>query len=295
MTDEDNNMPRIVVGSLTIPRLNQLPDTHPFKNPDELINIFKRSHEAGAQAILFYLYNDETVQLFNKLHKDCPSLSKMALVTYDNLEVLEKLAKQLDFKPEVIFLDNVISDTRDNELINKYARVLKKYTKNIGIYTKEPIGTVSFIITSNPTINIFIIPFNMLGIGVQNRTMLEMIVNSSEGIFYAANATANEKIKVRSAFDYISTHKIHGAIIELEEIELMLEKIKFAKYYLETHDFLQIALEFEDYAPVCEQCGLGMVRYYPPTGGSFFYCPQCESKIPEDEAKKMLIQEGDKD
>ena len=135
----------------------------------------------------------------------------------------------------------------------------------------------------------------MLGFGVQNRTMLEMIVNSSENIYYACNPTANEKLKPRQAFDYISTHKIHGTLIELEELDNMLEKIKFAKYYLETHDFLQIALEFEDYAPVCEQCGLGMVRYYPPTGGSFFYCPQCETKIPEEEAKKLIEREGGTD
>jgi len=138
-----------------------------------------------------------------------------------------------------------------------------------------------------------LIPFNMLGEGSQNRAMLEMIVNSSEKIFVAINPLANGKLHPKQAFEYVSTHKISAVLIELEELESMLQAIKFAKYYLETHDFLQITLEFEDIAPVCEKCGLGMVRYYPPTGGSYFYCPQCESTISADEIE-VHINKGEK-
>ena len=118
----------------------------------------------------------------------------------------------------------------------------------------------------------------MLGLGLQNRSLIEMIVNSSDNLYVATNVLAEGRIKPRQAYDYVTTHKIYSSHIEIDNIEVVLESIKFAKYFLETHDFLQIALEFEDHSEICENCGLGMTRYYPPTGGSWFYCPQCQAK-----------------
>ena len=121
-------------------------------------------------------------------------------------------------------------------------------------------------------------PFNMLGLGLQNRSLMEMIVNSSEYLYIATNPLAEDKLKPRQAYDYITTHRIHGSVLELDSVDKVLDAIKFAKYFFETHDFLQIALEFEDHSEVCENCGIGMTRYFPPQGGSWWYCPQCEAK-----------------
>ena len=60
----------------------------------------------------------------------------------------------------------------------------------------------------------------MLGFGVQNRSLLEMIVNSSEIIYLSMNPLAQGRIKPRQAFDYITTHKIHGSLIEIANMDL---------------------------------------------------------------------------
>ncbi len=274
-------IPKVIVGSLKFSSYDIIPDAHPAKSIESLLPIVKRAVDAGTDGCLFYLYNNDIVQFLNTIHAENKDLKIMLIVKFEQMDVKISLLNNLDFKPEVIFLDYSIGDQRDNDLVNKYANTISKYCNNIGIFSKEPIGTVSFFITSNPDVNIFLIPFNMLGYEIQNRSLIEMIVNSSENLYISINPLADGKIKPRQAFDYITTHKMHGALIEIEEIESLLESIKYAKYFFDTHDFLQIALEFEDHSEICENCGLGMSRYYPPAGGSWWYCSQCQAKKEE--------------
>ncbi len=274
-------IPKVIVGSMKFSNFDAIPDTHPAKSIDSLLPIVNRAVDAGTDGCLFYLYNSDIVQFLNTIHAENKDLKIMLIVKFEQMDVKISLLNNLDFKPEVIFLDYSIGDQRDNDLVNKYANTISKYCNNIGIFSKEPIGTVSFFITSNPDVNIFLIPFNMLGYEIQNRSLIEMIVNSSENLYISINPLADGKIKPRQAFDYITTHKMHGALIEIEEIESLLESIKYAKYFFDTHDFLQIALEFEDHSEICENCGLGMSRYYPPAGGSWWYCSQCQAKKEE--------------
>ena len=274
-------IPKVIVGSMKFSNFDAIPDTHPAKSIDSLLPIVNRAVDAGTDGCLFYLYNSDIVQFLNTIHAENKDLKIMLIVKFEQMDVKISLLNNLDFKPEVIFLDYSIGDQRDNDLVNKYANTISKYCNNIGIFSKEPIGTVSFFITSNPDVNIFLIPFNMLGYEIQNRSLIEMIVNSSENLYISINPLADGKIKSRQAFDYITTHKMHGALIEIEEIESLLESIKYAKYFFDTHDFLQIALEFEDHSEICENCGLGMSRYYPPAGGSWWYCSQCQAKKEE--------------
>ncbi len=274
-------IPKVIVGSMKFSNFDAIPDAHPAKSIDSLLPIVNRAVDAGTDGCLFYLYNNDIVQFLNTIHAENKDLKIMLIVKFEQMDVKISLLNNLDFKPEVIFLDYSIGDQRDNDLVNKYANTISKYCNNIGIFSKEPIGTVSFFITSNPDVNIFLIPFNMLGYEIQNRSLIEMIVNSSENLYISINPLADGKIKSRQAFDYITTHKMHGALIEIEEIESLLESIKYAKYFFDTHDFLQIALEFEDHSEICENCGLGMSRYYPPAGGSWWYCSQCQAKKEE--------------
>ena len=273
-----NIIPKVIVGSARYTTFESIPEDYPVKNLETLLPLIIRSYDAGAEGCLFYLYNDEMVQFLNILHRELRKIKIMLIIKFVDIGEITRLMNNLNFTPTALFLDYNLADQRDNDLINKYINALSKYCKNIGIYTREPIGTVSFFITSNPKINLFLLPFNMLGLGLQNRSLIEMIVNSSENIYIASNPLAEGKIKPRQAFEYVTTHRIHGSSIEFLDLETVLDSIKFAKYFLETHDFLQIALEFEDHSEVCETCGLGMTRYYPPTGGSWWYCSQCQAK-----------------
>jgi len=271
-------LPKVIVGSVKYPNYDSIPDSHPTKSIESLLPIVKRSIDAGSEGCLFYLYNNDMVQFLNTIYSENKEIKIMLIINFMEMDVKISLLSRLDFKPEIVFLDFSISDQRDNDLVNKYYNAISKYCNNIGLFSKEPIGTVSFFITSNPKINIFLIPFNMLGFAIQNRSLIEMIVNSSENIYISTDPLAERRIKPRQAFDYITTHKIHGAVIDVEEMESLLEAIKYAKYFFETHDFLPISLEFEDHSEICENCGLGMSRYYPPTGGSWWYCPHCQDK-----------------
>ncbi|MHA1667428.1 MAG: hypothetical protein ACTSX6_12195 [Candidatus Heimdallarchaeaceae archaeon] len=271
-------IPKITVGAIKFSSSEILPTNSSAKNVEILLPLLQRTVDAGAEGCVFYLLDEEMVKFLNVINTTFPELKIMVLVKFDEIDFISSLLTKLDFKPLVIFLDHTISDQRDNELVSKYINALSKFTDHFGIYTLEPIGTVSFFITSTQNIQIFIVPFNMLGFGLQNRSLVEMIINSSDNLYLAADVLAQGRIKPRQAYDYVTTHRIHGTYIELEEIEAVLESIKFARYFLETHDFLQIALEFEDHSEICENCGLGMSRYYPPTGGSWWYCPQCQAK-----------------
>lgn len=270
-------IPDVIAGFVRFADYVMIPDTSPIKNKNVLLPILKRMKEGGANGCLFYLYDEEMAKFLNTVKAEIKNFPIMIIVRAAEMGKIISLLKVLEFKPLVIFLDYAISDQRDNDLVNKYINGLTKYSDHIGLFTIEPIGTVSFFITANSKISVYLIPFNMLGFGVQNRSLLEMIVNSSEIIYLSMNPLAQGRIKPRQAFDYITTHKIHGSLIEIANMDVNLEAIKFAKYFFETHDFLQIALEFEDHSEVCENCGLGMYRYFPPSGGSGFYCPQCQS------------------
>ncbi len=270
-------IPDVIAGFVRYADYLSVPDISPIKNKDTLLPVLKRMKEGGANGCLFYLYDGEMVQFLNTLYTEIKDFPIMVIVRSAEIGKITELLQQLEFKPFMIFLDYSIADQRDNELVVKYTNVVSKYTEHIGLFSIEPIGTVSFFITANQQIKTYLIPFNMLGFGVQNRSLLEMIVNSSENIYITMNPLAQGRIKPRQAFDYITTHKIHGSIVEIENVDINLEAVKFAKYFFETHDFLQIALEFEDHAEVCENCGLGMYRYFPPSGGSGFYCPQCQT------------------
>jgi hypothetical protein len=271
-------IPKVIIGGVKYSSFGSIPEQVLLRKIDSLLTVVKRGKEAGVDGCLFYLYNDEMIQFLNLLHEEIPDFPIMIVVKSDDINFITTQLRMLNFKPLAIFLDYSLSDQRDNDLINKYTSSLSKFCDYIGIYSLDPIGSVSFFITSNPEVKLFMFPFNMLGAGLQNRSLMEMIVNSSENIYVSSNPLADRKIKPRQAFDYITTHRIHSALIELGDLEVVLESIKYAKYYFETHDFLQIALEFEDHSEVCENCGLGMSRYYPPSGGSWWYCPQCQDK-----------------
>ena len=273
-----DTVPDVVSGFVRYAEYNAIPETLPIKNKDILLPLLKRLKEAGSNGCLFYLYDEDMVSFLNTLHSEIADFPIMLIVRFGDVSKITALLEALEFEPFVIFLDYSISDQRDNEIVLKYSNAVSKFTQHVGIFSIEPIGTVSFFITANPKIRIYLTPFNMLGFGVQNRSLLEMIVNSSEIVYITMNPLAQGRIKSRQAFDYITTHRIHGALIEIGDVDLNLETVKFAKYFFETHDFLQIALEFEDHSEVCDTCGLGMYRYYPPTGGSWFYCPQCQAK-----------------
>ncbi|MHA1302767.1 MAG: hypothetical protein ACTSQE_01140 [Candidatus Heimdallarchaeaceae archaeon] len=271
------DIPRIILGSVKYPHYENIPPYHPLKKGDELVQIIKRCYDAGTKAFLFYLYNKEIVDLANSIAKEEPDMGQMFIVKYDNTDRIISLLKSLKKKPLALFLSAEIADQRDPDLIQRFKNALKKHTKHIGIYSREPIGTVSQMITSTEDIKFFLIPFNLLGYGVQNRALLEMIINSSENCYISINPVADGKLKTRLAMEYIASHNCYGILVDLEDEDIMLETIKFGRYFLETKDFLQIALEFEDLTEVCEYCGIGMERYYPPskTGGSYFYCPTC--------------------
>ena len=270
-------IPDVIAGFVRYADYLMIPDNSPIKNKNTLLPVLKRMKDGGSNGCLFYLYDEEMAKFLNTVHAEINDFPIMIIIRANEMGKITSLLQILEFKPIVIFLDYAISDQRDNEIVNKYINALKKYTNHVGLFSIEPIGTISFFITSNPNINIYLLPFNMLGFGVQNRSLLEMIVNSSESIYITMNPLAQGRLKPRQAFDYISTHKIHGSLIEIADVDINLEAIKFAKYFFETHDFLQIALEFEDHSEVCEQCGIGMYRYFPPSGGSGFYCPQCQA------------------
>ncbi|MHA1872508.1 MAG: hypothetical protein ACTSVB_00225 [Candidatus Heimdallarchaeaceae archaeon] len=289
------NIPRIVLGSVLYPYFERIPQDHILKDKEELVKLVERCYHAGAKAFLFYFYNKEIVEIANSITENIPDILPMFLIKFDNMEHILNLLKELNKKPYILFLSSEISDQRDTELIQRFKKALGKHAEHIGIYSREPIGTVSQLITSNGDIKHFLIPFNLLGYGVQNRALLEMIINSSENIYYSSNPVADGKLKVRQALEYISNHNIKGILVELEDEEDMLETIKYGRYFLETKDFLQITLEFEDITDVCEYCGIGMERYYPPSksGGSYFYCPSCghtkqitEVTYQEDKGKK---------
>ncbi len=271
-------IPRTIVGSVKYSRFEDIPEDHLLKNHEALLPILKRTSVAGSKACVFYLYNDQMVNFLNLLHDELPDFQIMIIVSFEEINGLLTLFHKLKFKPSVIFFDHSIVDQRDNDIVTKFINSVGKYGDHIGIYSLEPIGTVSFFITSNPKLNIFMFPFNMLGLGLQNRSLMEMIVNSSEYLYIATKPLAEDKLRPRQAYDYITTHKIHGTVLELDTVEKVLDAIKFSKYFFETHDFLQIALEFEDHSEICESCGIGMTRYFPPQGGSWWYCPQCEAK-----------------
>ncbi|OLS32095.1 MAG: hypothetical protein HeimAB125_12320 [Candidatus Heimdallarchaeota archaeon AB_125] len=273
-----DTVPDVVSGFVRYAEYNAIPETLPIKNKDILLPLLKRLKEAGSNGCLFYLYDEDMVSFLNTLHSEIADFPIMLIVRFGDVSKITALLEALEFEPFVIFLDYSISDQRDNEIVLKYSNAVSKFTQHVGIFSIEPIGTVSFFITANPNIKIYLTPFNMLGFGVQNRSLLEMIVNSSENVYITMNPLAQGRVKSRQAFDYITTHRIHGALIEIGDVDLNLETVKFAKYFFETHDFLQIALEFEVHSEVCDTCGLGMYRYYPPTGGSWFYCPQCQAK-----------------
>jgi hypothetical protein len=273
-----DSIPDVISGFVRYAEYHAIPETLPIKNKDILLPLLKRLKEAGSNGCLFYLYDEDMISFLNTLHSEIPDLPIMIIVRLGEVSKITALLETLEFEPLVIFLDYSISDQRDNEIVLKYSNAVSKFTQNVGIFSIEPIGTVSFFITANPDIKVYLVPFNMLGFGVQNRSLLEMIVNSSENVYITMNPLAQGRIKSRQAFDYITTHRIHGALVEIGDVELNLETVKFAKYFFETHDFLQIALEFEDHSEVCDTCGLGMYRYYPPAGGSWFYCPQCQAK-----------------
>ena len=270
-------IPDVIAGFVRFADYAMIPNDSPIKNKDVLLPILKRMKDGGANGCLFYIYDEDMVRFLNTVNAKIKNFSIMVIIKSAEIGKITALLQKLEFKPLVIFLDYSISDQRDPDLIHKYVNSLSKYAKHIGLFSIEPIGTVSFFITANPEIEIYLIPFNMLGFGVQNRSLLEMIVNSSENIYITMNPLAQGRIKPRQAFDYMTTHKIHGSLIEITNVDINLEAIKFAKYFFETHDFLQIALEFEDHSEVCENCGIGMYRYYPPSGGSGFYCPQCQA------------------
>ena len=270
--------PNVIVGGVKFSSFDSIPEQNLLKSIDTLLTVVKRSKEAGAEGCLFYLYNDEMIQFLNLLHTEIPDFPIMIVIKSEDINFITSQLGILNFKPLAVFLDFTLSDQRDNDVINKYSNSLSKFTEYIGVFSLDPIGSVSFFITSNPDIKLFMFPFNMLGAGLQNRSLMEMIVNSSENIYISSNPLADRKIKPRQAFDYITTHRIHSTLIELGDLEAVLESIKYAKYFFETHDFLQIALEFEDHSEVCDNCGLGMSRYYPPTGGSWWYCSQCQEK-----------------
>jgi len=271
-------IPDVISGFVRYADFDAIPETFPIKNQEVLLPLLKRLKEAGSNGCLFYLYDEEMVNFLNALHAEMKEFPLMVIIRFGDISTITTLLQALEFKPFVIFLDYSISDQRDPEIVLKYSNAVSRFTEHIGIFSIEPIGTVSFFITANPDIKIYLIPFNLLGFGVQNRSLLEMIVNSSENLYISMNPLAQGRVKSRQSFDYITTHKIHGALVEIGEAELNLETTKFAKYFFETHDFLQIALEFEDHSEVCDTCGLGMYRYYPPSGGSWFYCPQCQAK-----------------
>lgn len=271
-------IPKTIVGSVKHPNFDSIPENHLLKNHDALLPVLKRAREAGSNACIFYLYNEQMVNFLNLLHGEVPDMKIMIIIKFEEINGLLTLFHNLKFKPAVIFLDNSVVDQRDNDIVNKFISSFSRFGDEIGLYSLEPIGTVSFFITSNPDLNIFMFPFNMLGMGIQNRSLMEMIVNSSEYLYIATNPLADEKLKPRQAYDYITTHRIHGSVLELDNVDGVLDAIKFAKYFFETHDFLQIALEFEDHSEVCDNCGIGMTRYFPPQGGSWWYCPQCEAK-----------------
>jgi hypothetical protein len=273
-----DSIPDVVSGFVRYAEYHTIPETLPIKNKDILLPLLKRLKEAGSNGCLFYLYDESMISFLNTLHSEIPDFPIMIIIRFEEVGKITALLETLEFEPLVIFLDYSISDQRDNEIILKYSNAVSKFTQHVGIFSIEPIGTVSFFITANPDIKVYLLPFNMLGFGVQNRSLLEMIVNSSENVYITMNPLAQGRIKSRQAFDYITTHRIHGALVEIGDVELNLETVKFAKYFFETHDFLQIALEFEDHSEVCDTCGLGMYRYYPPAGGSWFYCPQCQAK-----------------
>lgn len=270
--------PKVIIGGAKYSSFESIPDQSLLKTVESLLSVVKRLKEAGAEGCLFYLYNDEIIQFLNVLNSEVPDFPIMVVIKSEDINFITSQLGLLNFKPLAVFLDHSLSDQRDNDVINKYSSALSKFCDYVGIYSIDPIGSVSFFITSNTDIKLFMFPFNMLGAGLQNRSLMEMIVNSSENIYISSNPLAERKIKPRQAFDYITTHRIHGSLIELGDLEGVLETIKYAKYFFETHDFLQIALEFEDHSEVCENCGLGMSRYYPPTGGSWWYCPQCQEK-----------------
>jgi hypothetical protein len=273
-----DDFPKVIIGGAKYSSFDSIPEHFLLRSVESLLSVIKRFKEAGAEGCLFYLYNDDIINFLNILNTEVSDFPIMIIVKSEDINFITSQLDLLNFKPLAIFLDYSLADQRDNDVINKYSSVLSKFCDHIGIYSLDPIGSVSFFITSNPDIKLFMFPFNMLGAGLQNRSLMEMIVNSSENMYISSNPLADRKIKPRQAFDYITTHRVHGSLIELGDLEGVLEAIKYAKYFFETHDFLQIALEFEDHSEVCENCGLGMSRYYPPTGGSWWYCPQCQEK-----------------
>ncbi len=270
-------VPRIILGSVLHERYEKIPAEHPLKSSTQLLDIIKDTSPMGIEGLLFYLYNEEFVNVLNQIHKDYSHLYFSLILKHDKIDNIIALLKKLSFKPDILFLDYVITDSKDLTIVRKVKHVLRGYCKHLGLYTKEPIGTIPMYANFSSDLSIYLMPFNILGLGLQNRAITEMVVNSTEGIYVSVNPLATHRVEPKIGMEYISRHKMHGTLIELTDLDTMQQAIKYAKYYLESGDFLNIILEFEDLAEICEECGLGMERYYPPSGGSYFYCSNCQS------------------
>ena len=76
-------IPKTIVGSVKYTKFADVPEDHYLKNHEALLPALKRTAEAGSNACLFYLYNEQMVDFLNLLHSEIPDYQIMIIVRYD--------------------------------------------------------------------------------------------------------------------------------------------------------------------------------------------------------------------
>ncbi|MFX0059971.1 MAG: hypothetical protein ACFE85_08495 [Candidatus Hodarchaeota archaeon] len=153
--------------------------------------------------------------------------AKIMKETYDDFVITgstfpgpdPKIDELVDLEAKIIFVHGMVSDKRDDKLIKLIEEVSSRDVIP-GVAAHNPISTLEFTFENLPDVKTFLIPFNSMGIFMEDKEKLEKIVNDKRDYnFIGMKTLAAGKIKPQEAYNYITKHNICAVTIGMVTAE----------------------------------------------------------------------------
>jgi len=197
-------------------------------NAPAMAELMMKSYEFGAKGAHIIPLGDipKAVKLVRKEYPD------FVVIGSTPPEGVEKGIKTLiDLDAEIIFVHGSIADSLRYELLDRYCRIIEEAGVISGVATHRPVHTVRYV-ENNCLCKAVLLPFNPVGYSMENRRLLEEIVDNSSLSFIAMKALAAGSVRPEEAFKYISQHNIKAVTVGLVSKEEAKETIHAALKYL---------------------------------------------------------------
>ncbi|MHA1299391.1 MAG: hypothetical protein ACTSO9_08155 [Candidatus Helarchaeota archaeon] len=139
-----------------------------------------------------------------------------------------RIDKLNEIGAEIIFIHGAITDRMNLEEIKNIIQHIRILNRIPGIATHNPTKTIPFIEQSGLDCPAILVPFNKLGIFMEDQKLLERIVDNSNKFFVAMKSLGAGRIKPEEAFQYLSEHNISAVAIGMVTFDEIKESVPVA-------------------------------------------------------------------